>query len=94
MTAKTGFGGGVGGGGDARRSRRLFLVLFGDGSGSKKLLPPKTVSWEHLFRTVATQHISWEVLLTYLNGIPNEPQVSKTLHGSSFSLFAMNDAHN
>ena len=56
----TGFGGWVGGGGgDARRSRRWLLVLCGDGSDSKTILPPKTVSWEHLFRPVATQHDSW-----------------------------------
>ena len=49
-----GGGAGGGGGGDARRSRRRLLVLCGDGSDSKKLLPPKTVSWKHLVRPVAT----------------------------------------
>ena len=49
IRAGAGFGGGVGGGGGNRRSRRWLLVLCGDGSDSKKLLPPKTVSWEHLF---------------------------------------------
>ena len=39
-----------------------LLVWCGDGSDSKKRLPPKTVSWAHLFRLVATQHISWEVV--------------------------------
>ena len=39
-----GGGGGGGGGGDARRSHRWLLVLCGDGSDSKKLLPPKTDS--------------------------------------------------
>ena len=53
-----GGGGGTGGGGDARRSHRWLLVLCGDGSDSKKLSPPKTVSREHLFRPIATQHIS------------------------------------
>ena len=72
--------GGGGGGGDARRSRRWLIVLCGDGGDSKKLLPPKTVSWEHLFRPVATQHISWEVLFTHRNELlldslePSHPQ--------------------
>ena len=49
-----GAGGGVGGGGGDRRRSRWLLVSCGDGSGSKKFLPPKTVSWELLTRTVAT----------------------------------------
>ena len=44
-----GTGGGVGGGGGNRRSRRWLLVLYGDGSDSKKHCPPKTVSWSQLF---------------------------------------------
>ena len=48
-----GVGGGRGGGGGGDpRSRRLLLVLCGDGSNSKMLLPAKTVSWEHLVRPV------------------------------------------
>ena len=42
--------GGVGGGGGGDRRRgRCLLVSCGDGSGSKKLLLPKMVSWEHLW---------------------------------------------
>ena len=55
-----GAGGGIGGGGGAWWW--WLLVWCGDGSDSKKRLPPKTVSWENLFRPVATQDISWEVL--------------------------------
>ena len=70
-----GSGGGEvgGGGGDARRSRRWLLVLCGDGSDSKKLLQPNTGSWEHLFRPVATQHVSWEVLFTLRNELLHNP---------------------
>ena len=31
------------------------------------LLPSKTISWEHLFSPVATQHISWEALFAHRN---------------------------
>ena len=69
----SGVGGCGGGGGDARRSRRWLLVLCGDGSDSKMLLPGKTVSWEHLFRPVATQHISWDVRFTHRNELLHDP---------------------
>ena len=51
-----------------------LLVLCVDGSDSKKRVPPKTVSWEHLFRPVATQHNSWEVLFTHRNELLHDPQ--------------------
>ena len=42
-----------------------FCVVMG--ATRKKLSPPKTVSWEHLFLPVATQYISWEVRFTHRN---------------------------
>ena len=91
-------GGGRGGGGGDARSRRLLLILCGDGSNSKMLLPAKSASWEHLFRPVATQHISWEVVFTHHNELlhdslePSHPQnVSWSL--VSFPPCATSDAH-
>ena len=83
-----GAGRGVGGdgGGDARRSRRWLLVLCGDGSDSKKLLPPKTVSWDHHFRPVATQYISWEVLFTHRNELLHDPLEPSHAQGASWEL--------
>ena len=83
-----GGGGGVGGsGGDVRRSRRLLLVLCGDGSDSKKLLPPKMVSWEYLLRPVASQHISWDVLFTHCNEfVPDSLELSHP-QNASWELF-------
>ena len=52
----------------------VVACFGGDGSDSKKLLPPKTVLWEHLFRPVATQHNSWEVLFTHHNELLHDPQ--------------------
>ena len=71
-----------GGGGDARGCRRLG----GDGSNSKKLLPPKTVSWEHLFRPVATQHISWEVLCTPRSKLLHDPREPLHPQNASWEL--------
>ena len=68
-----GGGGGGGGGGDAGRSCRWLLVLCGDGSDSKWLLTPKTVSWELLFRPIATQNISWDALFTHRNELLHDP---------------------
>ena len=68
-----GVGGCGGGGGDARRSRRWLLVLCSDGSDSKKVSPTKTVSWGYLFRPVATQLLSWDVLLTHRNELLHDP---------------------
>ena len=86
-----GAGGGVGGGGggvgDARKSRRWLLVLCGDGSDSEKLLPSKTVSWEHLFRPVATQQISWEVLFTHRNEPLHDPLEPSHPQNASQELF-------
>ena len=79
-------GGGGGGGGDARRSRRWLLVLCGDGSDSNQLLPPKTVSWENLFRPVATQHISWEVLFTHRNELLDDPLEPSHPQNTSWEL--------
>ena len=89
-----GAGGGVGGGGcggggsDARRSRRWLLLLCGDGSDPNKFLPPKTVSWEHLFRPVATQNISWEVLFTYGNELLHDPREPSLRQNASWELFS------
>ena len=85
---RCGSGGSGGGGGDARRSRRWFLVLCGGGSDSKKPLPPKTVSWEHLFRPVATQQISWKVLFTYHNELLHEPLEPSHPQNASWELFS------
>ena len=51
-----------------------LLVLCGDGSDSKNRVPPKTVSCEHLFRPLATQHNSWEVVFTHRNELLHDPQ--------------------
>ena len=90
-----GDGRGGGGGGDTR-SRRLLLVLCGKGSNSKMLLPAKSVSWEHLFRPVATKHISWEVIFTHRNELLHdslEPSHPHTWELVSFPPCAMSDAH-
>ena len=76
-----GAGGGGGGGGagdDASSSGRWSLVVCGEGSDSKNRLPAKTVSWEHFFRHVATQHFSWQVLFTHHNELLHDP--SERLH--------------
>ena len=88
----SGAGGCGGAGGNVRRSRRWLLVLCGDGSDSKKLLPPKTVSWEHLFRPVATQHISWDVLFTHRNELLHDPL--EPLHPQIASWELVSTLHN
>ena len=64
-----------------------MLVLCGDGSDSKKLLPRETVSWRHLFRPVATQHISWEVLFTHGNELLRDPKEPSQAQNASCELF-------
>ena len=79
-------GGGGGGGSDARRSRRWLLLLCGDGSDPNKFLPPKTVSWAHLFRPVATQDISREVVFTHRNELLHDPLEPSHPQNASWEL--------
>ena len=83
-----GVGSGGGGGSDARGSRRWLLLLCGDGSDPNKFLPPKTVSWDHLFRPVATQNISWEVLFTHRNQLLHDPREPSLRQNASWELFS------
>ena len=91
--ARRGVGGGGGGGGGggrgvARRSRRWLLLLCGDGRDSKKLLPPKTVSWEHLFRPVAIPNIAWDVLFIHRNELLHEPLEPLHPQNASWEVFS------
>ena len=83
-----GVGGCGGGGGDTRSSRRWFLVRCSDGSDSKKVTPPKTVSWESLFRPVATQLLSWDVLFTHRNELLHDPLEPSHLQNVSWELIS------
>ena len=61
----------------------MVARLCGDGSDSINLLPPKT---EHLFRPVATQHISWEVIFTHRNELLHEPLERSHPQNTSWEL--------
>ena len=86
--AGRGVGGGDGGAGDnASRSRCSLLVVCGEGSDSKEPLPAKLLSWEHFFRLVATQPISWQVLFTHRNELLHDPLEQLHLQNASSELF-------
>ena len=61
-------------------------VLCHNGSDSKKLLPPKTVSWKHLFRPIATEDISWDVHFAHRNKLLHDPLELLHLQNASWEL--------
>ena len=63
-----------------------MLVLCGNGRDSKKLLPPKTLSWEHLLRPIASQNISCEVHFAHRNKLLHDPLEPLHLQNSSWEL--------
>ena len=65
LEPERGAGGGIGG--DCS-----FGVL--KGATQKSVYHQKTVSWEHFFRLVATQHNSWEVYFTHRSELLHDPQ--------------------
>ena len=63
----------------------------GDGSDSKRFLPPKTVAWELVFGTVATQQVSWEVLARTATSSSMNRLTRKTLHGNYVAFTDCNE---
>ena len=63
-----------------------FCVVMG--ATRKKFLPPKMVSWGHLFRPIATQHISWEVVFTHRNELLHDPREPSLRQNAPWELFS------
>ena len=89
--------GGGGGGGEARRTRRWLLILCGDGSTSKKRLPPKRCQGMIFLDPLPTNIFygrSFLPITTSSSMTLWNRRTRKTLHGRSLSPFATSNARN